>query len=788
MAEAKRMVILAVVSLILYAGSVASSSDLHAVFSMGGIKGDVIFSQPQENGPTNIMVKLTGINETLTWSIQQLPMIYDGNAAMSCSVGAVFDPKMAKKSADYNTKCLLANDTRFESCAVGDLSKMLGDLDDGNSQQNFTNQNLMIPIRGPYSIMGRTLVLYSGDTAKACALITPAQTMKTAVAVFKFPVAGSVYLRQVDENSDTSVFVDLFFVNDAQSGSQLKWQINQRVISDDASDPSSYCKQVGEMFNPKNVKNGNCNETMHGNCAIGDLTSKHGNIEVSVATEMKSSTKAAFTDTNLPLDGANMVISESMVLFSASDPPKPVACAKIVHLEPKTLKVSFNADVHQGVSGYFKFTQSSPFDPATTEIKLSGLQKKAQGYHVHAYPSPSYMHLTPSQSCQGLIAGDHWNPFNIDLNKSPPAGTGTDDEYEIGDLSGKYGSFLNLTTYEKTHTDYNLPLFGRNSIQGRSVVIHKLKIQDNNARWVCDNLVLVVDPATSYVMKATANFTGPKLTGVILMDQYFSSKPDTAGQESTIFIDIKYTEDRSTETSGHKWDVHDNPVGGDARDSDVNKRCMSLEGKFNPYGVYTQGSYSSACKPTNMLRCQSGDLAGKHTPFKVGGGRQLYNDVNLPLFGRNSAVGHGIAMNDKDGGNDRLGCANIVADSSLFAEDSLEYKKEAEFSSAQFVDTISKALEIPKWRLFNIRTEKGNADDCLIVKFGIIGEGGQVSLPVKKFNDIRSNDPGALKQYQPSKDCDPKKDPSGTRGHHANFFLMVTVVMATIVMGGLQLI
>ncbi len=43
--------------------------------------------------------------------------------------------------------------------------------------------------------------------------------------------------------------------------------------------------------------------------------------------------------------------------------------------------------------------------------------------------------------------------------------------------------------------------------------------------------------------------------------------------------------------------------------------------------------------------------------------------------------------------------------------------------SAQFVDTISKALEIPKWRLFNIRTEKGNADDCLIVKFGIIGEG-----------------------------------------------------------------
>ena len=95
--------------------------------------------------------------------------------------------------------------------------------------------------------------------------------------------------------------------------------------------------------------------------------------------------------------------------------------------------------------------------------------------------------------------------------------TGTDDEYEIGDLSGKYGSFLNLTTYNEEHTDYNLPLFGVNSIQGRSVVIHLQKIKDANKRWVCSNLVPVDDPQTTYVMKATANFTGPTLTGVILM-------------------------------------------------------------------------------------------------------------------------------------------------------------------------------------------------------------------------------------------------------------------------------
>lgn len=93
---------------------------------------------------------------------------------------------------------------------------------------------------------------------------------------------------------------------------------------------------------------------------------------------------------------------------------------------------------------------------------------------------------------------------------------GTDDEYEIGDLSGKYGTFLNLTDYSEQHEDYNLPLFGRYSIQGRSLVIHKLK-KDGNMRWVCNNLMPVYDAGTLYFMKASANFTGPTLSGMILM-------------------------------------------------------------------------------------------------------------------------------------------------------------------------------------------------------------------------------------------------------------------------------
>lgn len=397
--------------------SSATSHQLQAVFSMSGIKGDVVFSQPHGQNATSIMVNLTGINETLTWSIQQLPMIYYGNADMSCSVsavGALFDPMMAMKSGDYNSTCSRSSATRFEACAIGDLTGLVGSLDANTTQHNYTNQNLMIPIMGPYSIMGRTLVLYSGDTPKACALITPTQPMLTAVAYFKAPVAGSVYLRQVEEHSDTTVFANLFYVNDAESQRQFQWQIQA----------SASCHNLSEIFNPDNTDGKNCSQKRHENCSIGDLTSKHGNVTVSMATKSQSKTKAAFTDTNLPLSGVNSVIGKAIVLYSSSDPQTPFACAKIMKVKPKVLKSSFKANVHDGVSGYFKITQASPFDPSITEIDVTGLKKESQGYHVHNYPMPWQMHYTGSESCAGGYLGGHWNPFGVDVKSSPAPGTG----------------------------------------------------------------------------------------------------------------------------------------------------------------------------------------------------------------------------------------------------------------------------------------------------------------------------------------------------------------------------
>ena len=75
--------------------------------------------------------------------------------------------------------------------------------------------------------------------------------------------------------------------------------------------------------------------------------------------------------------------------------------------------------------------------------------------------------------CEGTSLYGHWNPLNVNPNKSPPPAEGTPDQYEMGDLSGKFGTLDNKRKYISTYNDTLLPLFDSKSILGRSIVIHK---------------------------------------------------------------------------------------------------------------------------------------------------------------------------------------------------------------------------------------------------------------------------------------------------------------------------
>lgn len=104
----------------------------------------------------------------------------------------------------------------------------------------------------------------------------------------------------------------------------------------------------------------------------------------------------------------------------------------------------------------------------------------------------------------------------------------------MGDLSGKYGTFLNLSSYTGIHVDYNLPLFGKNSIQGRSIVIHKMKTMGSK-RWVCADVFQVADGDNMFIMKTMINFTGPAIKGYVLLVSYLQYTAEPLHRDVEVF-------------------------------------------------------------------------------------------------------------------------------------------------------------------------------------------------------------------------------------------------------------
>ena len=111
----------------------------------------------------------------------------------------------------------------------------------------------------------------------------------------------------------------------------------------------------------------------------------------------------------------------------------------------------------------------SPFHPVGARVALSGLAGPggpAGGFHVHEFPVPRRRDAEDNPCAR--TAG-HFNPFNVDKSLSPAAGEGSFDEYEVGDLSGKYGGLADREERSDAFVDPSLSLFGRYSVVGRYV-------------------------------------------------------------------------------------------------------------------------------------------------------------------------------------------------------------------------------------------------------------------------------------------------------------------------------
>ncbi|XP_052772106.1 uncharacterized protein LOC128211398 isoform X2 [Mya arenaria] len=598
--------------LLIGVSSCAAETTLMARYQMSGVTGAITFRQQTAGDDVTVELNLEGLeNAAYTLELHEFRVNFDtpdrcGNDVIGSIIG-----------------------TATVTSGKGSLS--VGGLD----------------LSGTRSIEGRSFVVRDNGNIRICATIEADAEYITAFAHLPATLGGTVVFRQqlASPRADTFMYLDLYWVSENRLATELSWDITTGHVSMDieATTPlNARCGSIiGSMYNPASSSGTSCSDSNHSSCPVGDLTSKHGGLLINSTSGLK----AFYGDLNLPLSGVNSIIGKTIAFRNGN---ANVACANIIQYSEMKAETKFS---DKGVSGAIRFSQKSPFDSAIVAVDLANLNLSGGGYHVHNWPVPLQT-VAGEGLCDASDVSGHFNPFDVHTGSGyPKPATTTTDMYEVGDFSGKFGVLNDMATYVKNFTDPNLQLFGKNTIIGRSLVIHAA---GDGSRWICSTIWPTQDiPMTV----AYSTFTYPVIGMIVLRqpkDQWHAC--------TQIYMELDYGTERESATINHNWHIHETPLGADFLSP--NARCQSAGGHYNPYKVDLNGDYMTHCNNENHFRCELGDLSGKHGKINVrssSGGKMKYffSDMQLPLSGPQSIIGKSITIHDANSAGERLSCANI---------------------------------------------------------------------------------------------------------------------------------
>jgi len=550
-----------------------------ANFNMDGVKGTITFTQQSPVNETLITVSLTGLDQyaskTFPWHIHKYPFMTRSDPCSAASVGGGhYDPFMARRQQNYSKLC----ESNHSLCEVGDLSRKLGQLYP-NSTNNKTFVDKYLPLYGAYSVVGRSVVIRCKSYGHlVCANIEYHGDVTVAYSPFRHVIFGDIYFIEPYVPEDfTTVFANL--LDGSMNSTGHNWHVHNGTCH----------FHRGPHYNPRRISTNEptyetyCKPSNQTGCEIGDLSGKSSQLDF-----MDGHATLLYTDTELPLRVNTLgesIVGRSVVIHAKD---RGITCANIMGYSPRKAVVRFQED---SVTGNITFHQASPFSPTNVTVQLTGLSSRASGYHVHELPVDET--VPGSEKCANSSAGGHFNPRNVVRIESSPT---TFDAYEIGDLSGKYGSLAGKDSISVMYSDPYLPLFGVDSIVGRSIVIH----YPNGSWWLCANIKYDMD-----TVSATVNITLGTLQGKLILTQ-LANDPFS---ETILFLNLSVVETHSFIYLS------------------VQTGCEAGALIFNPYGA------SLTCSPDNHLACSVGDLNGKHGLLSE---RSLLTDLNLPLTGLNA--------------------------------------------------------------------------------------------------------------------------------------------------------
>lgn len=708
-----------------------------AEFGHEGMQGAITFTQVSPFHPVHSQIRLTGLEEgASSYHVHSLPVTMSKRDAEDnpCTrTGGHFNPFHMDASAS-------PAEGSFDLYEVGDLSGKYGKLQ-GFKEAAISAVDPSLTLFGKLSIIGRSVVIHRSPVPKrwTCAnILLSGRQLITAVATFTYPVAGRIIFRQPedDQYADTSVYVESLIYSDGSKNDTFdhKWHVHNILPGRDYFNWTGRCLSTGGHFNPYKISldssiYSECvNEHAFFRCEVGDLYNKHEALRVVGRKRDAKNTAKFFTDTNLPLTGPHSIIGRSITIHDDHAPEhrgNRMACTGISRtFRHKAVARRWFGNGHTPpIKGRLEFIQDTTLDATHTLVDLHGMNGVANAYHVHQISIQDHLAFP----CTGEAVGGHFNPYQWDPSESPKPGKGTNDQYEVGDLSGKHGLLADMQDIRSIYNDTNLPLFGYNSIIGRSIVIHK---RHRGERWACASIGWGFDPDEAREVRAIASFHHPNgfAWGYIRMSQVVYNDGSTT--DTTLEVRLKYPGKLNTDvTHGHEWSVYVNPVGHDATVKWASARCTAAGYRWNPTHIQLadpndRNFYGEECGSDYPLRCEVGDMSGRHGRISVGGKAYVVNDPNLPLEGVDwftSAIGKSLVIHGPNGDTNRMACANIEAERHIVKVASIRTK--SRFNLATFIEEVQAAMGIPEWFLYidARKTRKLHNGRCVQIELHFAG-------------------------------------------------------------------
>ncbi|XP_045780609.1 uncharacterized protein LOC123877773 [Maniola jurtina] len=633
---------------------------LRAYISQHGLHGEIEFSQKNDtfiNIRTNLKPTLQYPDGVWRWTVHEFPVDY--------------------------------RDLSNERCSIDNLGQELIDLTEelgylivpGKDHAEYESKN---SLTGALGLWGKSILLENAEkdrTICASILTTDKRYEKHAVARFTAPIAGTLDFRWLSarefNETDSYLQADLYHakaVKVRNGFTEHKWKLFVTDIFD--SDKGSHednCNVLQLVFDPDNSGDG---------MSVGDLDSRLGLIKVATDANEKKM-KKLYKDEVLNVLRSDMEATKRnlyVVLFDERHADSFLACAKLRLTPPKFTKALINMD---GIKGTVEFTQRSPFDPTWANFTLGASDEDYESNlrFVSSMTQYSIRELPPK-----LLEAEQWNnicnttgnlfnPTGVDVKNLPPPGMGTQDQYPVGDLLGKYKErteYLNhkyllpglVNELSGAYWDVFLPLSGRQSVMHRAVVLTRRPPK----REICAT-ILPYEYGTEYqtqMSSAQAIFRYPLVGRVI-----FRQPLERPWEDTTIIIESMVHADGASinNTFEHRWAIHENPPGKDYYN--WTQRCLSA-GKV----LLQQGLDVDTRHPEHYCRlgleglCQLGDFTTRHGMLNVAGKkvdsarltRRLFTDTVIALVGKRSVMKRSLVIYDDHGPvarGERMACSIV---------------------------------------------------------------------------------------------------------------------------------